>query len=184
MHAHLDAFASLGIEARTVRDARSLAAVTHLVLPGGESSTIDHLLRRFDLRSSLLARARDGSLSLFGTCAGAVLLGRADAPGADPPVPLGLLDVTLRRNAYGRQLASSRRPLHLDADDGRELDGHFIRAPRITRVGAGVRVLARAADGEPVAVEAPGLLATTFHPELSGDAWFHRRFLELAVAQA
>jgi 5'-phosphate synthase pdxT subunit len=167
---HRAAFARLGVEAREVRAPHDLDGLTHLVLPGGESTTLHRLLALFGLWDELRERHRDGRLALFGTCAGAILLSRA--AGEKPPT-LALLDADVERNAYGRQVDSFTRPIELEE---RCFPGVFIRAPRFTRVGALVRVLAR--DGEhPLALEAPGLLATTFHPELTDDPWFHRRFI-------
>jgi len=169
---HRLSFAQLGIEAREVRSPEELAGLTHLVLPGGESTTLYRLLRLFELWEPIAARHRTGELALFGTCAGAILLGRTC--GGRPPT-LGLLDALLERNAYGRQVDSSLRRIQVEATGG-TFPGIFIRAPRLTALGPGVGVLAR--DGEdPIAVEAAGILATTFHPELSGDPWFHARFL-------
>lgn len=172
---HLACFARLGVSTREVRAPHELEGLTHLVLPGGESTTLHHLLQLFGLWESLRARQRAGSLALFGTCAGAILLAR-DAGGTPPT--LGLLDAAVVRNAYGRQVDSFARPVELTPADGpaRTLPAVFIRAPRFTALGPGVRVLARL-DGEAVALEAPGLLATAFHPELANDPWFHARFL-------
>jgi 5'-phosphate synthase pdxT subunit len=170
---HLAAFARLGVEAREVRSPAELASVTHLVLPGGESTTIAHLLRLFGLWEPLRARHAEGSLALFGTCAGAILLSQ----GADgPPATLGLLATRVVRNAYGRQRESFQRELETDAALGTGLSGVFIRAPRFITPAPDLRVLARL-DGEPVALEAHGLLATTFHPELGRELGFHARFL-------
>jgi 5'-phosphate synthase pdxT subunit len=186
---HRAAFTRLGVAAREVRAPHELEGLTHLVLPGGESTTLHHLLTLFGLWELLGARQRAGSLALFGTCAGAILLAR-DAGGRPPT--LGLLDAAVERNAYGRQADSFVGALELAAELDTELvreagapphplRAPFIRAPRFTALGAGVRVLARHA-GEPVALEAPGLLACTFHPELGDDPWFHARFLGLAPA--
>jgi 5'-phosphate synthase pdxT subunit len=177
---HREAFARLGVDAREVRAPRDLEGLTHLVLPGGESTTLHHLLTLFGLWQPLAARHRAGELALFGTCAGAILLARHR--GQRPPT-FGLLDAELERNAYGRQIDSFTRIVTLTLDDGepRSFPAVFIRAPRITAVGAGVRVLAR--DGEqPLALEAPGVLACTFHPELTEDPCLHERFLEGAGA--
>jgi 5'-phosphate synthase pdxT subunit len=173
---HLAVFARLGVTAREVRSPSELGGLTHLVLPGGESTTLHRLLVLFDLWRPLAARHRAGELALFGTCAGAILLSR-DC-GGKPPT-LGLLDARTERNAYGRQIDSFTRAVALAPDPpepARELAAVFIRAPRFADVGPAVRVLARL-EGEPVALEAPGLLATTFHPELGADPWFHARFL-------
>ncbi len=170
---HFEAFSALGVEAREVRRRSDLAGVTHLVLPGGESTTLHHLLELFDLGDEIVRRHRSGELALFGTCAGAILLGHGD--GERPP-RFGLLDAVLERNAYGRQVDSFSERVRFDVFGGRELACVFIRAPRFLGVGSGARVLARL-DGEPILVAGPGLLAATFHPELGGDPLIHRWFL-------
>jgi 5'-phosphate synthase pdxT subunit len=172
---HRAAFARLGVEAREVRAPRELEGLTHLVLPGGESTTLHHLLTLFGLWQPIAELHRAGELALFGTCAGAILLARHR--GAKPPT-LGLLDAEVERNAYGRQIDSFTRAVELvePGEPPRSFQAVFIRAPRIAAVGENVRILAR--DGEqPLALEAPGLLACTFHPELTTDPWFHARFL-------
>ncbi len=169
---HRAAFARLGIEAREVRNRSHLEGLTHLVLPGGESTTIHHLLELFDLRRAIIDRHRAGRMALFGTCAGAILLGGED--GQRPP-RFGLLDAVLERNAYGRQADSFSRVIRLEAL-GADLRCVFIRAPKIKSAGAGARVLARDGD-QPILLQGPGLLAATFHPELSGDPLLHAYFL-------
>ncbi len=170
--AHRTAFTRLGVEAREVRNRADLEGLSHLVLPGGESTTIHHLLELFDLRREIIGRYLDGRLALFGTCAGAILLGGDD--GERPP-RFGLLDAVLERNAYGRQVDSFSRSVRLDALEA-ELHCVFIRAPRVRSVGQGARVLG-SLDGEPILLQGPGLLASTFHPELSGDSLLHGYFL-------
>jgi 5'-phosphate synthase pdxT subunit len=163
---------ALGVEQVLVRSPQQLHEVTHLVLPGGESTTLHHLLQLFGMWELLRERHAAGELVLFGTCAGAILLGR----GADARPPrLELLDAELERNAFGRQVDSFREPVDFE---GRALQAVFIRAPRIAHVGPNARVLARR-GGEPVLVEGPGVLAATFHPELGEDARIHERFLSL-----
>ena len=174
---HGAALARLGVSAREVRAPRDLHGLSHLVLPGGESTTLWHLLELFDLREAIVTRHRAGELALFGTCAGAILLGRND--GERPP-RLGLLDCTVTRNAYGTQLDSFTRALRVDAL-GRELDCVFIRAPKIRTIGPGVEVLARDGD-DPILVRAPALLAATFHPELTSDSGVHALFLGMDPA--
>lgn len=176
---HLEVLRSLGVAARAVRTPRVLAELTHLVLPGGESTTLHHLLTLFGMWELLRARHAAGELVVFGTCAGAILIGRAATDSARPP-RFGLLDVALERNAYGRQVDSFRAELDFE---GSPLPAVFIRAPRIASVGPGVRVLARH-GADPVLVEGPGALAATFHPELSGDPRVHQRFLALAPSAA
>lgn len=177
--AHVRMLRALGVDPVQVRSPQALRELTHMVIPGGESTTLQHLLELFGMWSTIRARFEAGDLALFGTCAGAILLGRPEVLGERPP-RLELLDVTLARNAYGRQVDSFTASVEFD---GAPLEALFIRAPRITRVGAGVSVLARLL-GEPVLVEAPGLLAATFHPELGADTRIHARFLASAPAPA
>jgi 5'-phosphate synthase pdxT subunit len=176
---HAAALARLGVQAREVRAPRDLTGLSHLVLPGGESTTLWHLLELFGLRAPLVERHRAGELALFGTCAGAILLGRG---GGERPPRLGLLDCQVVRNAYGTQVDSFTRRIALAAL-GRELDCVFIRAPKIRTVGPGVEVLARDGD-DPILVRAPALLAATFHPELTGDSGVHALFLAMDPAAA
>ena len=175
---HARVLRALGAEPILVRCPEALAGLTHLVLPGGESTTLHNLLTRFGMWDTLRERHAAGTLVLFGTCAGAILLGRDD--GTRPP-RLGLLDATLERNAYGSQLASFTKPIVLDALGHDPFPCVFIRAPKFTAIGPRAKVLAR--DGHaPILVEGEGILAATFHPELSGDSRLHRRFLELQPA--
>jgi 5'-phosphate synthase pdxT subunit len=175
-----------GIVPVEVRQKRHLEGLTHLILPGGESTTIRHLLDLFGLTPEIVARSRSGELCLYGTCAGAILLGRDDGT---RPARLGLLDATLSRNAYGRQVDSFARDVELrlakDAEDAKDAAEPFhcvfIRAPRFVAVGSSVDVLG-SLDGEPILVEAPGLLAGNFHPELTRDLRVHRHFLAMAPA--
>jgi 5'-phosphate synthase pdxT subunit len=176
---HGAALARLGVDAREVRAPRDLASLSHLVLPGGESTTLWHLLELFGLVEPLVARHRAGELALFGTCAGAILLGR---DGGERPPRLGLLDCAVARNAYGTQLDSFTRRLSIPVL-GRELDCVFIRAPKLRTVGPGVEVLARDGD-DPILVRAPALLAATFHPELTNDPGVHELFLTMDPATA
>ncbi len=176
---HVAMLSTLGVVAREVRSPLALREVTHLVLPGGESTTLHHLLELFGMGELIRERYLAGELALLGTCAGAILLGHAADPRERPP-RLELLDAQLERNAYGRQRESFSAPIELD---GQSLEGVFIRAPRFTHVGPNARVLAAHA-GSPVLVEGPGLLAATFHPELGRDPRVHRRFLELRSAAA
>jgi 5'-phosphate synthase pdxT subunit len=172
---HARALRALGVEPVLVRRPAELAELSHLVLPGGESTTLHNLLTRFGMWESLRERYAAGSLALFGTCAGAILLGRDD--GTRPP-RLGLLDAVLERNAYGRQTDSFTRSIVLDALGGEAFPCIFIRAPKFAAIGPRARVLAH--DGaDPILVEGEDILAATFHPELSGDLRLHRRFLAM-----
>ncbi len=170
---HRAAFAELGVAAREVRSKADLERLTHLVIPGGESTTLHHLLELFELKAEIVHRHRARRLALFGTCAGAILLGGDDA--GEPPPRLGLLDAVLERNAYGRQVDSSARSIRFDLFDA-ELRCVFIRAPRFRRVGVAARVLAGDGD-DPILVAGPGLLAATFHPELGDSRDIHQYFL-------
>jgi len=177
--AHAAALERLGVRPRGVRRRADLAGLTHLVLPGGESTTLAHLIDLFDLRDELQRRVRGGSLAVLGTCAGAILLGR----GSGPPRRLELLDADLVRNAYGRQVDSFAGEVALVGDPA-PLRGVFIRAPRIERVGSEVEVLGHrtgraGAPGEPVLLRSGNLVAATFHPELTDDPRVHAAFLAL-----
>jgi len=177
---HLQRLAELRQSPVEVRQPRQLRGLTHLILPGGESTTIRHLLDLFGLTDELVARQRGGELCLFGTCAGAILLGRDDGT---RPARLNLLDAQLTRNAFGRQVDSFTRDVTLDLDDARTRPFHavFIRAPRFAAIGPGVTVVGTL-DGEPILVAAEGLLAGTFHPELTADLRVHRHFLGMHPA--
>jgi 5'-phosphate synthase pdxT subunit len=167
---HRAAVEALGAEAVRVTLPRDLDGAAALVIPGGESTTMLRLLQSTGLRAPIEAFVRERPV--LGTCAGLILLGR----GADPlPYPtLAVLDVDVERNAYGRQIDSFSE--ELEGPAGRAL-AVFIRAPRIRRVGPGVEVVARRADGEPVGVRAGRVAGLCFHPELTPDRRLHRWFL-------
>jgi 5'-phosphate synthase pdxT subunit len=168
--AHQKAFERVGAEAVQVRAPEELERLDALVIPGGESTTMLKLLRDEKLLEPL--RQFGGRRPIFGTCAGAILLAaRVTHPEQES---LGLMDMDVERNAYGRQLNS--HVARLDEAEGGPLEAVFIRAPVIRRVGPSVRVLARY-RGDPVLVEQGPHLAATFHPELSGDGRIHRLFL-------
>jgi 5'-phosphate synthase pdxT subunit len=179
---HRHALGSLGCEAVAVRTPEALDGVDALVLPGGESTAISHLLVTSGLEAPLAARLRDG-MPAFGTCAGLVLLASGITDGRDDQHAMGLLDVEVRRNGYGRQVASFEGSCELRGR-GR-IPAVFIRAPRITRVGADVEVLATIDVGDgahPVLVRQGSVLGASFHPELTDDRTVHGLFLELAAA--
>ena len=173
---HITHLRSLGVDACEVRTAAQLAACDGLIIPGGESTTIARLLLAFDLMEPLRARITEG-LPVWGTCAGAIMLAR-DVPALDRP-PIGAMDITVERNAFGRQIDSFEADLEVRGIEDGPLHAVFIRAPVISRVGAGVEVLAALPDGRVVACREGALLATSFHPELTGDTRFHRLFVEL-----
>ena len=165
--------ASACIEVRVPSDLSGLDA---LVLPGGESTTMTRLLGTSGLRDPLVERLRDG-LPALGTCAGLILLAAEVRDGRADQVPLGVLDVDVRRNGYGRQRDSFESALAVEGLPGGAFPGVFIRAPLIERVGEGVAVLA-AHDDVPVLVRQGSIWASTFHPELSGDLRVHQHFLQ------
>ncbi len=177
---HAAAVRRLGIDPVLVRSAQDVRELTHLILPGGESTTLHHLMELFGVDEAIRSRAASGELSIFGTCAGAILLSQDD--GTRPP-RFGLLDATLDRNAYGRQVDSFRANVDVEQLSGGPLDAVFIRAPRFSKIGPRARVLARH-DGEAILVEQPGLLAATFHPELTQDDRLLERFLRSPVPRA
>jgi 5'-phosphate synthase pdxT subunit len=150
------------------------------VVPGGESSTISMLLERGDLFDPIAGRLRDG-MAAFGTCAGMILLGSEIVGGRPDQRCFGAIDLSVRRNAYGRQVDSFDIPLDLSSagvqDPTVPFDASFIRAPVVERVGEGVQVLAEV-DGRPVLCASGPVLVAAFHPELSDDLRIHRRFLE------
>ena len=170
---HVALLRGLGADAGEVRTPAELAASDALVLPGGESTTIGMLLDS----SGLLAPLERFSGPIFGTCAGMIVLAREAVDGRPDQRSLGLIDITVRRNGFGRQVRSFEAPIALDGDP-RPYPGVFIRAPRIERMGDGVEVVACLGD-EPVAARSGRIMVAAFHPELTGDARLHDRFLRL-----
>ena len=179
---HLAALREAGAEACTVRRRGELDAVDALVIPGGESTTMSHLLRAFDLLEPLRDRLGAG-MPAYGSCAGMILLASeiidAGAPGREA-VPLGAIDMAVRRNAFGRQVDSFEGDIEFDGLDG-PAHAVFIRAPWVERVGPDVQVLARA-DEHIVAVRQGDVLATAFHPEMTGDRRVHKLFVDIVLS--
>ncbi|MCU0303199.1 MAG: pyridoxal 5'-phosphate synthase glutaminase subunit PdxT [Thermoanaerobaculales bacterium] len=173
--AHLAVLDRLGTAGLAVRSAADLAAVEALVLPGGESTAMLRLMEAERLDERIADRI-DHGMPVLATCAGVILLARRCEP--DQP-SLDRLDVDVARNAFGRQVHSRVATVELAAALGPppRLDGVFIRAPRILRAGPGVEVLGRL-DGEPVLLRQGGILAATFHPELTGDLRVHRMLVD------
>jgi 5'-phosphate synthase pdxT subunit len=174
---HLAALSEAGADAVKVRRVSELDAVDALVIPGGESTAMSKLLREFELLEPLRTRLADG-MPAYGSCAGMILLATeivdAGVPGREA-LPLGAIDMTVRRNAFGRQVDSFEGDIAFDGLD-EPVHAVFIRAPWVERVGPEVEVLARAA-GHPVAVRQGRMLATSFHPEMTGDRRVHRLFV-------
>jgi 5'-phosphate synthase pdxT subunit len=179
---HLATLRELGAEAVTVRRPEELAAVDALVVPGGESTTMAKLAARFGLLEPLRAAVAAG-LPVYGSCAGMIVL--ADRLLDAPPdqVTVGGLDVTVRRNAFGRQVDSFESQVEVDGVAGGPVHAVFIRAPWVEQAGEGVQVLGRVvggpADGRIVAVRQGNLVATSFHPELTGDRRVHALFVDI-----
>jgi pyridoxal 5'-phosphate synthase pdxT subunit len=173
---HREVLDALGAEAIEVRVPEDLVALDAIVLPGGESTTMSKLLDTSELRTPLGERLRDG-LPVLGTCAGMILLAREVVDGRPDQESFGVVDVTVRRNAYGRQRDSFEADLDVAGLPGGSFRGVFIRAPRIEVAGAGVDVLA-VHDGHPVLVREGRAWVASFHPELAGDLRLHQRFLD------
>jgi len=179
---HARVLAGLGAEVELVRRPRELATVDGLVLPGGESSVIDKLARAFGMQQPIRDAIAAG-MPAYGTCAGMILLADRITDGIAGQETFGGLDVTVRRNAFGSQVDSFETDLDVPVLGVPPVHAVFIRAPVVEAVGAGVDVLASLDDGRVVAVQQGGLLATAFHPEVTGEHRFHRRFLDEVAAR-
>lgn len=172
---HLRALEEAGARGVPVKTREGLAQVDGLVIPGGESTTVGMLLERFELMQPVRDRIA-GGMPVFGTCTGIILLAR-QIEGSDQP-RIGALDVTIKRNAFGRQVDSFETTIPHTALGGEPLPAIFIRAPQVTRIEPGVEVLAQTEVG-PVLVRQGSLLGATFHPELTGDRRVHTFFVEM-----
>lgn len=177
---HLAALAAVGADPVEVRSMADLDSVEGLVVPGGESTVIGKLAARYGLLAPLRARVADG-LPVLGTCAGMIFLAReVEGP---PQDLLGVLDVRVRRNAFGRQVASFEAGVDVKGVDGGPVSGAFIRAPWVAEAAPEVEVLAEV-DGKVVAVRQGNLLATAFHPELTGEVRLHRWLVDLVAERS
>ncbi|WP_395691558.1 pyridoxal 5'-phosphate synthase glutaminase subunit PdxT [Nocardioides sp.] len=178
---HLRVLGGLGVRATTVRRPSEVEACDGLVVPGGESTTMAKLARAFDLLEPLRQRVKEG-LPVFGTCAGMIMLADRVEDGTADQETIGGLDITVRRNAFGRQVDSFEEDLSFEGL-AEPVHAVFIRAPWVEAVGSEVEVLARVnsgpAAGRIVAVRQGPLMATSFHPEVGGDPRVHRRFVDL-----
>ena len=173
---HVRALESAGATSSVVKCVDQLAEIDALVVPGGESTTIGKLLDRYDLLDPLRRRVHEG-MPLYGTCAGAILMATEIVGPQDAPHRLAVMEIAVRRNAYGRQLDSFEADLQVTGLEG-GFRAVFIRAPVIERAGSDVEVLAEV-DGRPVLVRQGRLLASTFHPEMTPDARLHEMFVQL-----
>ena len=174
---HIAVLGKLGVQAREVRLPAHLDSLDGLIIPGGESTTLSRLMSNYDLREPITKMAMQG-VAIWGTCAGMIMLSQEITE--QDPVPLGIMDIGVQRNAFGRQVDSFEQTLEISVLGADPYHAIFIRAPVIIRVGQGVEVLSSLEDRRPVAVQQGNLLATSFHPELTTDYRFHEYFLSLA----
>ena len=174
--AHSDCLASIGVQSVEVRTLEQLNSVDALLMPGGESSTMSQLLESSGLFDPISARIADG-MPVFGTCAGMILLASEIIDGRSDQRSFSAIDISVRRNAFGRQVDSFEGTINSSVGD---FQGIFIRAPRIERVGDGVEVLG-SINKEPVLVRQGNVLAASFHPELSNDARLHEYFIYITA---
>ena len=173
---HVSALIACGVYPTTIRRLQELDAVDALVIPGGESTTIAHLAKNFALFDPIKLRIAKG-MPVYGSCAGMILLADNILDAMDGQDVFGGLDITVRRNAFGRQVDSFESEIAFADGSDEPLRAIFIRAPWVEKVGTGVEVLAQI-DSHPVAVRSSTILATAFHPELTGDHRIHRYFIE------
>jgi pyridoxal 5'-phosphate synthase pdxT subunit len=178
---HVGALRAIGAEPVEVRLPKQLDDVEGLIIPGGESTTMRRLITRWELRQPIMDLAASGR-PIFGTCAGMIVLSREIIGGEAPVLPL--LDVTVERNAFGRQLDSFETDLDVPVLGDTPVHAVFIRAPVISGVGPGVDVMASLPDGRIVAVRQRNVIATSFHPELAGETRFHRLLATMASEHA
>ena len=178
--AHVERLSAVGAEAREVRTPQHLASVDALVMPGGESTSMSNLLTSSGLYDPIAERIA-GGMPVFGTCAGMILLAAKVLDGRDDQRHFHVLDITVRRNGYGRQINSFETDVAIDGLN-EPFHGVFIRAPKVESVGPEVDVLAWY-DGDPVLVRDDGIVAASFHPELTNDTRLHELFVELVHNQ-
>jgi 5'-phosphate synthase pdxT subunit len=177
---HVRALEAAGARTRLVRTREDLEGLDGIVLPGGESTTMTMLMERVGLLEPVRDAIRNG-LATLATCAGVIVLAREITDGMPEQKGLGLLDVGVRRNGYGRQVESFESPLRIEGMNGKDFPGVFIRSPLVERTGD-VKVLA-SYDGHPVAIRQERILALCFHPELTSDLRLHREFVRLAASR-
>jgi len=174
---HQHALESVGVDAPEVRLPHQLDGIDGLIIPGGESTTIVQLIDIYGFRSVLEKAAGDG-LPIWGTCAGMIVMAKSLSDRR--PDPLKLMDIEVSRNAFGRQVDSFEADLSVTGLDETPFRAVFIRAPVVDEMGPDVEVISKLDDGRPVAVRQGALLATAFHPELTGDSRMHRLFADMA----
>ncbi len=173
---HIAVLRQLGVEALPIRLLTELTGLDGLIIPGGESTSIGKLMGDYNLVSKVKALGKNG-LPIFGTCAGMILL--ASRTSDSDVKPLGLIDITVRRNAFGRQQESFETELVVPVLGEEPFPGVFIRAPVIEQANSDVEILARLGNGTSVAARQGKILVSAFHPELTTDPRFHRYFLDI-----
>ena len=173
---HIQTLTKLACDTVEVRKSDDLKDISGLILPGGESTTISKLMDIFSLREPILDFVRSGK-AIFGTCAGMITLANEVLDSASGQRSLEVMDISVRRNAFGSQLDSFEEVIDFD---GTSLNVAFIRAPIVERVGEDVKVLAKLGDGRVVAARQKNMLATSFHPEITGVTFVHEYFLKMA----
>ena len=183
---HLRALTACGADVRPVRRSEDLDGLDGIVLPGGESTTIDKLSRIFGLREPLI-KALEAGLPAYGSCAGMILLAKNVLDGTEDQQTFGALDITVRRNAFGRQVESFETDVDLDGIGGGPMHAVFIRAPWVESIANGIEVLGAVvppgiAESKIIAVRHQNVLATSFHPEVTNDLRIHRYFVDLVCA--
>jgi len=171
---HLVTLRTIGVVAREVRLPNDLNDIDGLIIPGGESTTISQMMDLYELRKPISDFAKKGS-PIWGTCAGIIMLSMNNSN--ENPETLSLIDINIKRNAYGRQSESFIADLDSSIFSDQKFQGVFIRAPIIARVGKDIEVLSWLKDESPVAVRQGSILGTTFHPELTDDYRYHKYFL-------
>ncbi len=173
---HILTLERLGVSAKEVKLPRDLENIDGLIMPGGESTTMAKLLDAFELREPLKIKIQEG-LPVWGTCAGMILLAKKLTQ--DKPIPLGLMDIEVNRNAFGRQIDSFEVDLKIKSLGEKTLHATFIRAPWIVSAGPEIEILSKLEDGTIVAAKEKNMLATSFHPELTSDTRMHEYFISV-----
>ena len=173
---HRQVLERIGVDAPEIRLPHQLDDVDGLIIPGGESTTIVQLIDIYGFRKTLKAKSKAG-MPIWGTCAGMIVI--ASSLSDRRPEPLGLMNIRVSRNAFGRQFDSFEQDLTVEELEGPPFHGVFIRAPVVKKVGDGVKVVASLDDGRPVAVRQDRLFATAFHPELTDDCRIHEMFVRI-----
>ena len=173
---HMKSLESIGAEPTEVRLPADLVDIDALIIPGGESTTIARLMDVFGLTKDIKGRVKEG-MPVWGTCAGMIVLAKRLVE--DRPQPLGLMDIRVQRNAYGRQIDSFETEIPVPALGEKSFRAVFIRAPAIEEIGSAVETIACLEDGQVVAAREGNVLVTAFHPELTSDTRFHSYFLSM-----